>query len=127
IIDLKITGICLSPLENAVQRHIFAMWYDLTVAHYCDGYQALFGEEPVYWIVFVENTAPFSIRPFRLSGQGIEMGKRKLEAARSLWKRCVRTGEWPGIKVAWHGPPADPEPWHAYGWLTYDTGTGLGG
>jgi PDDEXK-like domain of unknown function (DUF3799) len=121
IFDLKITGTNMSKLDNALHRHIFVMWYDLTAAHYADGYRVLLGEELEYWFVFVEATPPFSVRPIKLSGQGLEMGERKLRAARALWKRCMAKQEWPGIEPA--PEIADPEPWHAAGWLTYETET----
>jgi hypothetical protein len=120
VFDLKITGVNISPLENTLARQIFAMWYDMTVAHYADGYRTLFGRELEYRFLFVEDHPPFSIRPFKISGQGLEMGERKLRAARSIWKTCIHTGQWPGIKLSLE--TADPEPWHAAGWLTYDTG-----
>lgn len=120
VFDLKLTGINLSPLEKKVERHIFEQWYDFSIAHYMDGYRTLFGEELAYRLLFVEDHPPFSIRPFQLSGQGIEMGQRKLVAARSWWKRCMKDGRWPGIplELGW----ADPEPWQATHWLTYDSG-----
>lgn len=121
IYDLKITGVNMSPRENALNRHIFAEWFDLTVAHYADGYLALFGEELIdYVFVFVENRPPFSIRAFKLSGQALEMGRRKLEAARAWWKSCMTKNHWPGMTLELE--IADPEPWHAAGWLTYDDG-----
>lgn len=121
VFDLKITGVNISPLDNTLHRHIFACWYDLTAAHYADGYRTLFGKELEYRFLFVEDRPPFSIRPFKLSGQGLEMGDRKLRAARSLWKRCMEQDEWPGIRL--NLDIADPEPWHAAGWLTYGTDT----
>lgn len=120
VFDLKVTGVSLSPLERKVERHIFEQWYDFTIAHYMDGYRRLIGEELEYRLLFVENHPPFSIRPFQLTGQGIEMGQRKLEAARSRWKRCMKDGKWPGIALELGR--ADPEPWQAAGWLTYDGG-----
>jgi PDDEXK-like domain of unknown function (DUF3799) len=119
IFDLKITGINMSKLDNTLHRHIFSMWYDLTVAHYSDGYRKLIGQELEYWFVFVEDHPPFSVRPIKLSGQGLEMGERKLRAARSLWQRCMIENQWPGIEPA--PEIADPEPWMATGWLTYDS------
>lgn len=117
--DLKLTGINLSPLEKNVERHIYAsdQWYDFTVAHYMDGYHSLFGQELAYRFLFVENRPPFSIRPFLLTGQGREMGQRKLKAARSLFKRCMKDNKWP--RMALELGYADPEPWQATGWLTY--------
>jgi hypothetical protein len=120
VFDLKLTGVSVSPLERKLERHIYEMWYDLTVAHYMDGYRALYGEKLEYRLLFVEDKPPFSIRPMQLSGQGLEMGQRKLEAARWWFKRCLKDGRWPGIplEMGW----AEPEPWQATNWLTYDTG-----
>lgn len=120
VFDLKITGINLSPIERKVERNIFEQWYDFAIAHYMDGYRRLIGEELEYRLLFVEDHPPFSIRPFRLTGQGIEMGQRKLEAARSRWRSCMKNGKWPGIVLELG--LADPEPWQAAGWLTYDGG-----
>lgn len=120
VFDLKISAVNMSPLENALNRHIYAMWYDLSVAHYADGYRVLFGEELEYRFLFVEDHPPFSIRPFRLSGQGLEMGERKLRAARARWKACMASNHWPGVPLSLEY--ADPEPWHAAGWLTYSDG-----
>lgn len=120
VFDLKVTGVSLSPLERKVERHIFEQWYDFAIAHYMDGYRRLVGEELEYRLLFIEDHPPFSIRPFRLTGQGIEMGQRKLEAARSRWRSCMKNGKWPGIVLELG--LADPEPWQAAGWLTYDDG-----
>lgn len=119
VFDLKITGINLSPRENAVQRHIFAMWYDMTAAHYIDGYRELFGQELEYRFLFVENKPPFFMRPFKLSGMGLEMGERKLRVARAWWKRHMETNHWPLLLEL---DIADPEPWQAAGWLTHEDG-----
>lgn len=120
VFDLKITGVNMSQRENALHRHIFACWFDMTVAHYADGYRTLFGQELEYRFLFVEDHAPFSIRPFKLSGQGLEMGERKLRVARAWWKSCMAKNRWPGMDLQLE--IADPEPWHAAGWLTYDEG-----
>ena len=121
IYDLKLTGVNMSPHENTLQRHIFTQWFDMTVAHYADGYLSLFDKELIdYVFLFVEDHPPFSIRPFKISGQGREMGDRKLRAARAWWKSCMAKESWPGMPLQLE--IADPEPWHAAGWLTYDDG-----
>lgn len=119
IFDLKITGVNMSQLDNTLHRHLFQNWYDLSVAHYADGYRSLFGDEVEYRFLFVENHPPFSIRQLQITGMGVEMGERKLRAARALWKRCVAHDEWPGMQISLE--MATPEPWAAAGWLTYDS------
>ncbi|MGH6690523.1 MAG: PD-(D/E)XK nuclease-like domain-containing protein [Gammaproteobacteria bacterium] len=122
IYDLKITGVNMSQRENALHRHIFAEWYDFSVAHYHDGYSTVFGEELIdYIFLFVESRPPFSIRPVKLSGQALEMGRRKLAVARAWWKNGIATDRWPGMAMELE--IADPEPWHVAGWLTHEDGS----
>ena len=44
----------------------------------------------------VENELPFSLSAVQLSESAMTMGRKKLQYAMDVWKRCLDSGRWPG-------------------------------
>lgn len=61
--------------------------------------------------VFVENEHPHLISVGELDNAGLEIGRKKVAAALSLWNRCLRDDNWPGypaqIVIAEYPPFAE--------------------
>lgn len=81
---------------DAVMRSIMTYGYDVQAAHYLDVWKAATGEDRRFRFVFQEKEPPFEVQIVELGPETVAMGRRKIERAREIWRRCVESGHWPG-------------------------------
>ncbi len=60
-----------------------------------------------YVLVVCEKAKPFAVNVVEFSGGFNELGRRKWERAKALWKPCIESGNWPGYSPT----TVDPLPW----------------
>lgn len=93
--DIKTTSRGLSDAEIA--RTIVSHGYELRAAFYLLGMNAIepTGGHRFRW-VFVESDAPHEVRIIEADPVTLGIGTKKAAKALEIWKRCLRTGHWPG-------------------------------
>lgn len=93
-IDLK-TGD--DATKAGFERSVAKWGYDVQVAFYNDVYQASQGRpiDEVYFVA-VEKFAPYEVAVFRLPEIWEQMGQRKAQEARRIYRECTESGQWPG-------------------------------
>ena len=91
IIDYKTTGVSLDVFNKQASK----FGYDLQAAMYMR--VALELGEKCEWLFLVQETvAPYPVQMFKPTLEFLEVGKRKLAQALSIWSECMLMGEWPG-------------------------------
>lgn len=123
--DLKTTGDTAEP-DAWGRRQLYGMGYYVAAALYRRGILAATGKrvESVYLVQ--EQQAPYLCSLVGLDPMAQQIGERRAARAISIWKRCMKSGEWPGYPnraaypevPAWqaaqeeaeeaHGIPYDP-------------------
>lgn len=105
--DLKTTGDSAEP-GHWGRRQLFGMGYYVAAALYRRGILAATGKrvESVYLVQ--EQAAPFLCSLVGLDPVAMQLGERKAARAIAVWKRCMKTGEWPGYpnRAAYPEAPA---------------------
>ena len=91
--DLKTTT---DASPEAVVRTVMAYGYDIQAAHYVETWKAATGEDRDFQFAFVEKSPPYEASIVRLSGDAMEMAKRRTRRAREIWRECLRENRWPG-------------------------------
>lgn len=91
--DLKTTT---DASAEAVMRAVMAYGYDVQAAHYTEVWHAATGERRNFQFVFVEKDAPHEVAVVRISGEAMEMARRRTRRAREIWRECLRDDRWPG-------------------------------
>jgi hypothetical protein len=92
--DLKTTSRSASP--EAYSRALFGVGGDVQAAFYVRGVQELTGETPEFRWVIVETQPPFALSVVSPGPDVLTIGRKKVEYAIDVWRRCLTTGEWPG-------------------------------
>lgn len=108
IADLKITSTSAQP--QAFIRRILDGGLDIQDAHYRRGIEHLCGERPRFAFIVVESDPPFALSMIALDPGWQDLANRKLEMARSTWRKCMEKGTWPGY--ASRVIHASCPPWH---------------
>ncbi len=113
--DLKSTGELADPEKWT--RRAYGMSIDLRAALYVDGMNALHpGPTPWrYRFVVVETKPPHGLTIIELDEAAMEIGERKVRAARELHRECLDADRWPcwpaGVAIM------QPPPWELERWL----------
>lgn len=100
ITELKFTN--RVPTTKELERMVFDMGYDIQAHVYMRAVKRIQPEVDQIdfrWI-FAEKTAPYSVVVARPDDLYLDLGKRRWEMARDLWRQSLETGRWPG-------PPSD--------------------
>lgn len=96
--DYKTTSASASP--SAVAMTLYNMEYEVQAAMLERGLVHLVGNDVAGKIIFrfvvQETTAPFALTVAEMDATAWMLGRKKLGAAVSMWRRCVSRGEWPG-------------------------------
>jgi hypothetical protein len=85
------------------QKSIANYRYDVQMAFYCDGYEAITGVKidfPLY--VVCEKTAPYAAALYHLGAESMERGRRDYKAALKKLRACLDKGEWHGYDPIAH-------------------------
>lgn len=93
IVDLKTTR---SADYRAFQRQANSLMYDLSAAHYKNGFYHEFGEYPDFYMLAVETKRPYLSRYFRVSDRMTELGNLRIGVALENLAHGENTGEWCG-------------------------------
>lgn len=91
--DLKTTT---DASAEAVMRAVMSYGYDVQAAHYTEVWHAATGERRQFQFVFVEKDPPYEVAVVRISGEAMEMARRRTRRAREIWSECLREDRWPG-------------------------------
>lgn len=82
--------------ENWNRRAMFSNGYDVQAAFYLRGLKALTGVDAIWRWVVQEKTFPYSLVVVTPGSDVLEVANAKVEYALKRWRRCLRTGVWPG-------------------------------
>jgi PDDEXK-like uncharacterized protein DUF3799 len=92
--DLKTTT---SVDHNSLSRTIADFGYHMQGALICEAFRNVLGVEMTsFTLVFVEKSAPFSVRIVTLKDDDLALGARQLRAAIRIFANCVQTRDWLG-------------------------------
>lgn len=92
--DLKTTA---SVATDDLRRTIGSYGYHMQAGLVAMGAEAVLGGAlQTFSLVFVEKTAPFSVRVITLKPADIDLGIRQIRAAAAAFANCMSTGLWPG-------------------------------
>lgn len=91
--DLKTTGRSANPEQYS--RALFGVGGDVQAAFYIRGVEKLTGVTPEFRWVVVETTAPYALSVISPGPDILTIGRKKVEYAIDLWRRCITTDEWP--------------------------------
>lgn len=112
ILDLKSTT---SADPNEFSRKVTDLGYSIQSSLYRRGCGALNGIGPEFCFVVVEISPPYLCSIVSLSPEFQELGNQQVETAINLWRRCLKTGKWPGYRtdrICW----LEPKPWAIAAW-----------
>lgn len=96
IYDFKTSGMSCAP-HAVVDRPSLEGW-DIQAAMHERGLDILDPDNAgrrKHFFVAQENEPPYALTVVEISEHDLHMGRRKLEAAASIWRRCVESGVWP--------------------------------
>lgn len=111
--DYKTTSGSADPERWGSQ--IFKRGHDVQVAFYLRGIQALTGETPDFRFVVQETSPPYALSVVTLGADAYTIAQKKVTRAITLWRRCLRSGDWPGYGIE---PFAvELPPWEEARWL----------
>lgn len=85
--------------DRALERDSYDRGLHIQAATYLAVWNSQCGAEDrrdEFVFIFVENEAPFSVRPFRCSDRFLEKGREDMARYLKLYAECTRTGIWPG-------------------------------
>jgi hypothetical protein len=96
ILDLKIVR---SAHPKACQSHLVGFGGDIQAAAYMSALRTLRPElagRERFTFLFCEAEEPHAITPVIVRGSMRELGERRWNRAKPLWRNCLRSKQWPG-------------------------------
>lgn len=81
-----------------VKRHMRRFGYHLQAAHYLAGMDALcpeFAGRHSFVFVFVEKSAPYSVRRYCLTSDSMGCARIEIGQAHDAWQHAMKTNKWP--------------------------------
>ena len=93
ILDVKTTR---DARKRQFQSSVYEFGYHVQAAMYCEGVQALTGQDPVFLFACVENTPPYNAAMYYLSDRAMVAGLRIYRRLLNEYADCVESGEFPG-------------------------------
>lgn len=85
--------------NKALNRAMVDYGWDVQGAAYLDWLRVahpVVAERGGMYFHFCEKKKPYAVNPKKLSGQMLELGESKWARAKRIWKKCMKTGVWPG-------------------------------
>lgn len=95
IVDLKTTGDCT---REAFSREIWKQRYHNQAAFYIDGANAVGLPVKGFLFVAVETKPPYLCAYYYASPTMIEWGRIENQRDLATYKKCVESGNWPGVR-----------------------------
>lgn len=99
---LAITGNALSDIKTCRSTHLSAIEkaianyrYHVKAAYYLDICNIVGLDKHVFFLIFVEDTPPYTVRVARIDGVVLEAGKREYQANIQVYRNCLESGIWP--------------------------------
>ncbi|MEB3419941.1 PD-(D/E)XK nuclease-like domain-containing protein [Salipiger marinus] len=83
-------------------RAVMNYGYDVQAAFYLDAWKATTGEDRAFRFIFQEKEAPFEVCIVELSGDDLDIARKKTRRAREIWQQCLTSGRWPGYPAGVH-------------------------
>lgn len=110
--DVKTTAGSAEP--DAFIRRAYDLGYDFQDAFYRRGYRAVFGADPKFRFIVVENEAPHALSVVEFDDHARRLADQKVERSIAIWRHCLTAEAWPGYpaRVASARVPA----WHEMQW-----------
>ena len=98
ILDYKTTNASANP--EGIARTILSLGYDIQDALYRRGARTLCQDDIPFVFMFQETSEPYLCSFISLPPEFAALGESKVERGISLWRQCLKTGEWPGYPSA---------------------------
>jgi hypothetical protein len=92
--DLKTTSRSANP--EAYSKALFGVGGDIQAAMYIRGVQELEGRTPDFRWCVIETSPPYALSVIAPGPDVLTIGRKKVEYAIDVWRRCMASGEWPG-------------------------------
>ena len=80
-------------------RHAYNFGYDIQCAAYTEAITAIKPEwagRLEFIFLFCELEPPYAVVPRRPDNAMLELGRRRWQRAKEVWKDCLARGAWPG-------------------------------
>lgn len=112
ILDKKNTATSVNPLVYS--NHIAKMGYPIQWSLYRRGVNVVEGTRPDFVFMAQENTPPYLCSFHSLDLMLADMADQKVDAGIKIWRKCIKTGKWPGYpnRVCY----AEGKPWDFAEW-----------
>jgi hypothetical protein len=84
--------------------------WDIQAAACVEGVETMYPHlagRGVFRDIFCEKSAPYAVNVPPLSGGFMELGRRKWNRAKGIWRECLASDIWPG----YNNQPIEPLPW----------------
>jgi hypothetical protein len=94
--DIKVVS---EITDRGLERNAYDRGLHIQAAAYLEVWNSQCGVEDrrnEFVFIFVENTAPYSVRLFRCSEAFLQKGREDMARYLKLYAECTRTGIWPG-------------------------------
>ena len=102
VVDLKTTA---DASDRGFSAAIETYGYAIQAAHYLEAAVAAGLPADDFYIIAVENTAPFVAGVIKIPHQSIEIGRAELDILKEKHKRATETGNYPGYQEREIGLP----------------------
>lgn len=122
IIDAKFTKRSAEP-NSWSRSQIGPMGYRTRAAWYRRGAQALFGTEPDYIFLVVEQEPPHLCSLVGMDPANLAFGTEQVEQAMTDWRRCVERNHWPAYPARVAYP--EVEAWEIARWQERQAAQGI--
>lgn len=118
LFDYKTTAASAHP-DQWGRKSLYTLGYDIQLALYKRGVQAVLGVEPDFFFLVQETKPPYALCVQTQTPMGEQIGQAKIERAVAYWRWCMERQVWPAYpnNVAYVEPPG----WEAQHWLEENT------
>lgn len=99
---------CQDASEDGFGKTIANFGYDLSVAHYVDGYEALTGRRLPLYLIAVETAVPHFVQVHEIPADWLADALDRVRDARARYAECESAGEFPGYAAEQIVTPTRP-------------------
>jgi hypothetical protein len=116
VLDFKTSGMVCAP--HAIPRMMVNAGWDIQASMHERGLDVLHPEgmgRRRHIFVAQENTVPYAVTVVELTEAVMTMGRKRLQMAVDIWKRCIATNRWPSYPMEILRP--EYPSWEEKAWL----------